>query len=291
MNNLHDVVEQRVVNAITVDVEDYFQVQAYADVISRDQWDRFPRRVEANTDRILEHLAFQDICGTFFTLGWVAERHPALIRRIVDAGHELASHGYGHQRVDRMSISDFRADIGRARRLLEDVGGVAVTGYRAPTFSIGPRNPEAWDALEEEGHLYSSSVFPVRHDLYGAPDAPRVPYRPTAGTLWEIPMTTVRLMNRNLPCAGGGYFRLLPYQLYASGIARLHRKEQSPAIFYTHPWELDPGQPRIMNARLLAQFRHRVNLGQMEMRMRKLLKDFAWDRMDRVFGHLFQSIA
>lgn len=282
-------IAQPIRNAITVDVEDYFQVQAYADVIPRTSWDAIPRRVEANTDRMLAAFASRGVKGTFFTLGWVAERHPALIRRIVEAGHELASHGYGHELVTSMTAADFRADVGRARRLLEDIGGVAVTGYRAPTFSIGPRNPEAWAILEEEGHLYSSSVFPVRHDLYGAPDAPRGPYHPAGRRLWEIPMTTVRLFGRNMPCAGGGYFRLLPYRLYSVGVNRLHRQEKCPAIFYTHPWEIDPGQPQVPQARRLAKFRHRVNLGRMEDRMTRLLADFAWDRMDRVFGHLFQS--
>jgi polysaccharide deacetylase family protein (PEP-CTERM system associated) len=280
---------QNIVNAITVDVEDYFQVQAYADVIRRDQWDKFPQRVEKNTDKILEKFALYGVQGTFFTLGWVAERYPNLIRRIVDGGHELASHGYDHQLVDTLSEQDFRSDVSRARCLLEDIGGVSVIGYRAPTFSIGPKNAQAWEILESEGYLYSSSVFPVRHDLYGTPDAPRRPYHPTAGALWEIPMTTVRLFRRNLPCAGGGYFRLMPYKLYASGINRLHSQEHQPAIFYTHPWELDPAQPRISKARLVSQFRHRVNLGQMERRLTELLKDFRWDRMDRVFGNLLRT--
>ena len=278
-------------NAITVDVEDYFQVQAYADVIDREAWDIFPRRVEANTDRILESFARFNVQGTFFTLGWVAERHPALVRRIVEGGHELASHGYNHQRADSMAEALFRQDVSRARKLLEDIGGVAVAGYRAPTFSIGPKNSEAWRVLEAEGYKYSSSVFPVHHDLYGTPDAPREPYQPNAGTLWEIPMTTVRLWNRNLPCAGGGYFRLLPYWLYALGLSRLHRQENRPAIFYTHPWEFDPGQPRITKARPLAQFRHRVNLDKMENRLTRLLADFTWDRMDRVFADLFRISA
>ena len=289
MNPLLKHGKQQIVNAITVDVEDYFQVQAYADVIPRDQWDSFPQRVEKNTDKILENFASHGVHGTFFTLGWVAKRHPHLIRRIVDAGHELASHGYGHQRVDTMNEQDFRCDINRARCLLEDIGGVPVIGYRAPTFSIGPKNAQAWQILESEGHLYSSSVFPVRHDLYGTPDAPRKPYHPTTGALWEIPMTTVRLFGRNLPCAGGGYFRLMPYMLYASGVNRLHSQEFQPAIFYTHPWELDAGQPRIAEARLMSQFRHRVNLSQMERRLNRLLKDFRWDRMDRVFENLFRA--
>ena len=192
---------------------------------------------------------------------------------------------------DSMTDVEFREDIARARNVLEDISGVAVTGYRSPTFSIGPKNPSAWRLLEAEGYKYSSSVFPVRHDLYGTPDAPREPYQPQGGVLWEIPITTVRVLNRNLPCAGGGYFRLLPYRLYYLGVARLHREENRPAIFYTHPWEFDPGQPYIANARPLAQFRHRVNLGKMEKRLTRLLTDFTWDRMDRVFADLFQVSA
>ncbi len=290
MNILFKDRGHRIANAVTVDVEDYFQVQAYADVVARDQWDTFERRVEANSDRILENFSSYGVHGTFFTLGWVAKRHPALIRRIVDAGHELASHGYNHQRVDHLSQKDFRADVNRARCLLEDIGGVPVNGYRAPTFSIGPKNSQAWHTLEAEGHLYSSSVFPVQHDLYGTPNAPREPYKPTTGKLWEIPMTTVKLFGRNLPCSGGGYFRLMPYKLYALGLNRLHRQENRPAIFYTHPWEIDPGQPRIANARVLSHFRHRVNLSQTENRLCKLLRDFKWDRMDHVFKNLFDAV-
>ena len=273
-------------HAMTIDVEDYFQVQAFADVIDRDSWEHWPRRVEANTDRILDALAHRGARATFFTLGWVAERHPALIGRIVRAGHELASHGYGHERVDTLTHEAFRADLMRAKGVLEDAGGAAVIGYRAPTFSIGPANPWAWDVLEETGHRYSSSVFPVSHDLYGTPDAPRVPYRPRDGALWEIPLTTVRLGRRNFPCAGGGYFRLLPYAAYRLGLRHRAHHDAGPAIFYTHPWELDPGQPTIPGASARARFRHRVNLGRMQDRFRALLDDFAWDRMDHVFADL-----
>lgn len=271
-------------NAMTVDVEDYFQVQAFAAAIPRASWDSIARRVEANTDRILEQFARGGAKATFFTLGWVAERHPALVRRIVAEGHELASHGWEHVRADAQDEVTFRADVGRTRRLLEDVGGVAVAGYRAATFSIGARNPWAFDALAAEGYRYSSSVFPIRHDLYGMPDAPRAPFRPGSGALCEIPMTTVRIGGRNLPCAGGGYFRLLPYRVYRRGLRRVNRTEDRPGIFYFHPWEVDPGQPRVRQAARLSRFRHYVNIGRMSARLDRLLRDFRWDRMDRVFA-------
>ena len=272
-----------VVNAMSVDVEDWFQVQAYAGVIDRESWDTIPCRVEANTGRILDQFAAAGVRGTFFTLGWVAERYPALVRRIVEGGHELASHGYGHQLVHSLTPAGFEADLLRAKAVLEDTGGVAVQGYRAPTFSIGPRNPWAFDVLEQTGHRYSSSVYPVKHDLYGVPDAPRFPYRPGAGALVEIPMTTVRVGARNVPIAGGGYFRLMPYQLFRTLLRRFHQADRRPGVFYFHPWEVDPGQPRVPQASRMARFRHGVNLGAMAGRMDRLLRDFRWDRMDRVF--------
>jgi polysaccharide deacetylase family protein (PEP-CTERM system associated) len=271
-------------NAMTVDVEDYFQVQAFAGVIDRAAWDTIPCRVEANVDRILQQFDGAGVTATFFTLGWIAARYPSVVRRIVAAGHELASHGYGHARADGQTPDDFRADVRRARDTLQNLGGVAVVGYRAPTFSIGPRNPWAFDVLGEEGYAYSSSVYPVRHDLYGAPDAPRFPYRPTAASLVEIPMTTVRLAGRNLPCAGGGYFRLMPYVLFRTLLQRFGRVEAAAAVFYFHPWEIDPGQPRIGAASRLSRFRHTVNLRAMHGRIERLLHDFAWGRMDHVFA-------
>jgi polysaccharide deacetylase family protein (PEP-CTERM system associated) len=283
------VVNAPVVNAMTVDVEDYFQVQAFAEAIDRSQWDGMEARVEANTDRILEQFARAGAHGTFFTLGWVAERYPLLVRRIVAAGHELASHGHGHAQVHAIGAEAFRADIRRAKQVLEQIGGVAVRGYRAPTFSIGPRTPWAYDILESEGHSYSSSIFPIRHDLYGEPDAPRFPFHPAGRTLWELPMTTMRLGGRNLPCAGGGYFRLLPYHLYRLGLRRLNRAEQRQGIFYFHPWEVDPGQPRIRRASRAARFRHYVNLSAMPGRIDRLLRDFTWDRVDRAFADVLSS--
>lgn len=273
-----------VVNAMSVDVEDWFQVQAFAQVIDRETWDALPRRVEANMDRLLGQFAAAGVKGTFFTLGWVAERHPSLVRRIVDEGHELASHGYGHELVHKLTPEGFEEDLVRAKGVLEQTGGVAVLGYRAPTFSIGPRNAWAWDVLERTGHRYSSSIYPVKHDLYGVPDAPRFPYRPGAGHLLEIPMTTLRLGGRNLPIAGGGYFRLMPYALFRTLLRRFHASDRKPGLFYVHPWEIDPGQPRVSAAPRLSRFRHRVNLRRTAPRIDRLLRDFSWDRMDRVFA-------
>ena len=276
-------------NAMTVDVEDYFQVQAFATAVPRSQWDSFAPRVETNTSRILDQFEQHRIAATFFTLGWVAERHPALIRRIVAGGHELASHGYGHAPVHTLSPDEFQSDIRRARRVLEDAGGVRVHGYRAPTFSIGIRTPWAYRILEEEGHSYSSSTFPIRHDLYGEPDAPRFAFRPGPGPLWEFPMTTVRLSGYNFPCAGGGYFRLLPYRVFRMGLARLNGHERKPGIFYFHPWEIDPDQPRVGMITGMSRFRHYLNLSAMYNKVGRLLDDFAWDRIDRVFANTLSS--
>jgi len=274
----------RVINAMTVDVEDWFQVQAFANTISRADWDGLERRVEANTHRILDMFAAHEVKGTFFTLGWVAQRHPALIRRIVADGHELASHGFWHRLAHEQTEADFAQDVSSARALLEDIGGVAVIGYRAPTFSINTRNPWAFRVLEDAGYHYSSSIYPIRHDLYGMPDAPRAPFRPPGGKLVEIPMTTLRLFGRNFPSAGGGYFRLLPYAMYRAGLRRVNRAEAAPGLFYTHPWEIDPDQPRVEAAPAMAKFRHYLNLTAMQVRMDRLLRDFAWGRMDQVFA-------
>ena len=272
------------VNAISVDVEDYFQVQAFAGLVNPADWDTMPCRVEANMDRLLAQFAKAGVHGTFFTLGWVAQRYTQLIRRIVAEGHELASHGHGHQLVHNLTPEAFREDLLRAKHLLEDAGGVPVIGYRAPTFSIGPRNAWAWQVLEDTGHRYSSSVYPVKHDLYGVPDAPRFPYRPTAGSILEIPMTTLPLAGRNLPISGGGYFRLMPYALYRTLLRRFAAIEARPAVFYIHPWEIDPGQPRVPGASARSRFRHTVNLAATAGRIDRLLTDFPWDRMDRVFA-------
>jgi polysaccharide deacetylase family protein (PEP-CTERM system associated) len=274
----------QICNAMTVDVEDYFQVQAFAHCIDRSDWDAFPRRVDRNTNRILDQFDAAGVKATFFTLGWVAQRFPALIRRIVTDGHELASHGWDHTRVDSQQPEKFRADVRRTKVLLEDTGGVAVKGYRAATFSIGVGNMWAFPILRQEGYVYSSSINPIRHDLYGIPDAPRVPFRPEADGVMELPMTTVRLLGRNWPCSGGGYFRLLPTVLYRTGLGWVNRHDRQPGIFYFHPWEIDPDQPRIANAGLKSRLRHYTNLSRMEADLERLLRDFAWDRMDRVYA-------
>jgi polysaccharide deacetylase family protein (PEP-CTERM system associated) len=271
-------------NAMTVDVEDYFQVQAFAHCIDRKDWDNFPRRVDANTNRILDQFATHGVKATFFTLGWVAQRFPALIRRIVADGHELASHGWDHTRVDTQEPETFRADIRRTKALLEDTGGTPIAGYRAATFSIGARNLWAFPILHQEGYRYSSSINPIRHDLYGMPNAPRIPFHPDPTGVLEIPMTTVRLMGRNWPCSGGGYFRLLPTMLYRSGLKRVNRHDHQPGIFYFHPWEIDAAQPRIPNAGWKSRLRHYTNLSRMQGDLDDLLRDFAWDRMDRVYA-------
>ena len=269
-------------NALTIDVEDYFQVSAFAPYIARSEWDSRECRVERNVERILALLETQNAKATFFTLGWVAERYPALVRRIVSGGHELASHGYGHERVSDLDVAAFEADIGRAKNILEDIGGVAVHGYRAPSFSIGAGNLWAFDSLARAGYRYSSSIYPIRHDHYGMPDAPRFAHRRANGLL-EIPVTTLRVFERNLPSSGGGYFRLLPYSLSRWMLRRVNDADCQPAIFYFHPWEIDPGQPRIAGIDWKTRFRHYVNIGRMEGRLRSLLADFRWGRMDHIF--------
>lgn len=278
-------------HALTIDVEDYFQVQAFADRIDRASWDTIPCRVEANMGRILDQFARAGVHATFFTLAWVAERHPAIIRRIVAEGHELASHGTDHTRVDSQDPEAFRADIRHSKRVLEDIGAVPVQGYRAATFSINTRTPWAFGVLAEEGFTYSSSTYPVRHDLYGAPDAPRAPYRPNGGELWELPMTTWRVGGHNIPCSGGGYFRLLPYALYRLLLRRAVAAQNTPGIFYLHPWEIDPGQPRVPDSSRMARFRHYTNLSRTAARLDKLLRDFSWGRMDRVHAELLAKPA
>jgi polysaccharide deacetylase family protein (PEP-CTERM system associated) len=271
------------VNALTVDVEDYFQVSALAPHIARHRWDAMPCRVERNVDRLLQLFERHRAHATFFTLGWIAERYPRIVRDIAAAGHEIASHGYGHLRASEQTPDEFSADIRRAKQLLEDTAGVEVLGYRAPSFSIGHANPWAFDCIADAGYRYSSSVYPVRHDHYGMPDAPRFPYEVRPGLI-EIPMTTTRLLGRNLPAAGGGYFRFLPYPVSQWAIRRVNRVDGRPAIFYFHPWEIDPDQPRVAGVSLKTRFRHYVNLHRTEARLSLLLADFHWDRVDRAFG-------
>ncbi|WP_229505776.1 XrtA system polysaccharide deacetylase [Massilia genomosp. 1] len=275
---------QPIRNAMTIDVEDYFQVSAFAPIIARESWPSRECRVEANIERILAILAGGDVHATFFTLGWIAERYPAMVRRIVAGGHELASHGYSHLRASDQTRAEFADDVGRSKALLEDIGGQAVLGYRAPSFSIGSANLWALDVLHNAGYRYSSSIYPIQHDHYGMPDAPRFAFFPNGPDgLLEVPITTAMLGRRKLPAGGGGYFRLLPYSLSRWMMRRVNSDDGQPAIFYFHPWELDPGQPRPAGASLKTRFRHYVNLRRMEGRIKLLTRDFAWDRMDRIF--------
>jgi len=275
---------------LTIDVEDYFQVSAFAPHIARESWDHMPCRVERNVDAILEILDEHRAQATFFTLGWMAERYRDMVRSIVAQGHELASHGYAHQRATDQSPQEFYQDITRAKSLLEDIGGVAVQGYRAPSFSIGRTNLWAQSTLKKAGYRYSSSVYPIRHDHYGMPDAPRFAFYPEgADGLLELPVTTVSLFNRNLPAGGGGYFRLLPYSVSRWCLRRVNTVDRQPCIFYFHPWEIDPGQPRQKNISVKTRFRHYVNLSSMERRIRALCKDFHWDRIDRLFPEKNES--
>lgn len=270
-------------NTMSVDVEDYFQVSAFDDIISRDDWDNIAPRVANNIDRILDIFAEHSVKSTFFVLGWVCRRMPEMVKKISDAGHEIASHGEDHRRVWTKSPEQAFHDFDSTRKLLEDTSGVKVTGYRAPSFSIGARNIWAHDLLREAGYLYSSSIFPVSHDHYGFPGAPRFPFRFKKDGLLEIPPTSIRRFGRNFPCAGGGYFRLFPYFYTANGIKSVNEKEQMPTVFYFHPWEIDPEQPKVEGIPLKTRFRHYVNLTRFESRLRKLSSDFKWSRMDTVF--------
>lgn len=271
-------------NAMTIDVEDYFQVSAFASHIARDNWTSMPCRVESNVDRILALLNSENVKATFFTLGWIAERYPAMVRRIVENGHELASHGYGHLRASDQTATEFSDDITRSKALLEDIGGQQVLGYRAPSFSIGTKNLWALDSLLQAGYRYSSSIYPIQHDHYGMPDAPRFAFYPNGKDgLLEVPITTVRMMNKNLPAGGGGYFRFFPYAVSRWFLQKVNREDKQSGIFYFHPWELDPGQPRQVGVSAKTRFRHYVNLDRMEGRIKALTRDFHWDRMDRIF--------
>ena len=269
-------------NALTIDVEDYFQVSAFAPYIARSEWNTRECRVERNVDQILDMLACHGTKATFFTLGWIAERYPEMVRRIVREGHELASHGYGHERATDQTEAAFFADIQLAKIVLEDVTGGEVLGYRAPSFSIGESNLWAFDGLLRAGYRYSSSVYPIRHDHYGMPDSPRFSYEVRPGLL-EIPITTLRVFGRNFPSSGGGYFRLLPYALSRWMLGRVNRQNGESGVFYFHPWEIDMAQPRIAGISRKTRFRHYVNIARMPGRLNQLLNDFKWGRMDHIF--------
>lgn len=271
------------INGLSVDVEDWFQVGAFEKVIDRDDWNGLVTRVERNCDEILQLFDDAGVKGTFFTLGWVAERHPALMRRIAAQGHEIASHGWDHERVFRLGRTDFAADIARARRVIEDASGQAVTGYRAPSFSIDARTPWAFEVLAEQGYAYSSSVAPIAHDHYGWREAPRFAFKPMAGSdLVEIPVTTAQFAGRRLAAGGGGFFRVLPYAFSRWAIRQVNREDERPAVFYFHPWEIDPGQPRVAGAPLRSRVRHYTNLRVMAEKLGRLVGDFRWGRMDEL---------
>ncbi len=269
-------------NALSVDIEDWFQVGAFETTIRREDWDSLELRVEANTDAVLALFDEAGVKGTFFTLGWVAERCPALVARIVAGGHEVASHGWDHRRVFQMTSQEFAADLARTRACLEDLSGQRVTGYRAPSFSIDARTPWAHEILADAGYAYSSSVAPVVHDHYGWPEAPRFAFKPVRGSdLIELPVTTARLAGRTLAAGGGGFFRLLPYA-FSSWALRQINGNGHPGGIYFHPWEIDPGQPRVAGAPLKSRLRHYSNLRAMKGKLRKLLGDFEWGRVDEV---------
>jgi polysaccharide deacetylase family protein (PEP-CTERM system associated) len=270
-------------NAFTVDVEDYFQVEAFFGVIDRKNWMGYQPRVEANVDRILELLSAAGVRATFFTLGWIAQRHPRIVRSIVESGHELASHGSDHYRADGQTRGEFFSDVRRAKAVLEDLGGCEVRGYRAPSFSVSRHNLWVMEALAEAGYSYSSSTYPIVHDNYGIPEGPRFPFHPMPDhDFLEIPVTSMRLFGRNWPCGGGGYFRLLPYALSEKALARVNREGRS-CVFYVHPWELDPDQPRVEAASLKSRVRHYMNLDKVQPRLARLLGSFRWRRMDEIF--------
>ena len=272
---------ERIINGLSVDVEDWFQVGAFEGVIDRSNWDGLSDRVERNCSAILDMFAKADVKATFFALGWVAQRHGPLMRRIVEAGHELASHGWDHERVFRMDRATFTADLERSRKVLEDASGVQITGYRAPSFSIDSRTPWAYMALAEQGYAYSSSVAPITHDHYGWREAPRFAFKPLPWSdLIEIPVTTAHFAGRRLAAGGGGFFRVLPYGFSRWAIRQVNTRDQRPAVFYFHPWEIDPEQPRVTGASLRSRVRHYTNLGVMSAKLEQLVSEFAWGRMD-----------
>ncbi len=275
------MIQHRPVNGLSVDVEDWFQVGAFEGVIERDSWDGLSDRVERNCDAILQMFDEAEVKATFFTLGWVAQRHPALLRRIADAGHELASHGWDHARVFTMDKVSFAADLDKSRKAIEDTAGVQITGYRAPSFSIDSRTPWAYMALAEQGFTYSSSVAPITHDHYGWREAPRFAFRPLPWSdLLEIPVTTAEFAGRRLAAGGGGFFRVLPYAFSRWAIRQVNNRDQRPAVFYFHPWEIDPQQPRVTTAKLRSKLRHYTNLEVMADKLKLLVNEFEWGRMD-----------
>jgi polysaccharide deacetylase family protein (PEP-CTERM system associated) len=274
-------------NALTVDVEDYFHVSAFADTLDRTQWDALAPRVDANTRKLLDLFARRQTRATFFVLGWVAERFPELVRDIVAQGHEVASHGFSHQLVYKQTPEVFRAETAKSKALLEDITGTEVKGYRAASYSITSESLWAFDILTDLGFAYDSSIFPVYHDRYGMPSAPATIHRaisPSGGELIEFPLTVAKVLKWSLPVAGGGYFRLYPYWLSRMLLARSQRDLNQAFIFYLHPWEIDPDQPRVENASALSRFRHYQNLGRCEQRLERLMSDFDFTTVAEVLA-------
>ena len=274
------------VHAMTCDVEDYFQVSAFNGILSRQDWEKFECRIPRNMDKILELFAATDVRATFFTLGWVAQTYPEVIRRVAEAGHEIASHGMEHVRVWHQDEQAFREDAGSAKKILEDVSGMPVVGYRAASWSMDERTPWAHDVLEQAGYKYSSSIYPIKHDHFGVPDAPTSPYFVGDGELLEIPASVSSVAGRNLPAGGGGYFRLYPLAFSKWLINRIESSGTRPYVFYFHPWEMDPDQPRVAGATAKSRFRHYLNLKRFELRLSSLLQSYEWGRMDEIYlGH------
>lgn len=271
------------VHGMTCDVEDYFQVSAFSGLVDRADWEDLECRIPRNLERILELFAEHEVCGTFFTLGWVAQKYPELIRRVADAGHEIASHGMEHTRVWQQDGQTFLEDASSAKKILEDVSGTRVVGYRAASWSIDGRTPWAHDVLEQAGYKYSSSIYPIKHDHFGVPDAPTGPYFPGSGDLLEVPASVAEIAGRNIPAGGGGYFRLYPLAFSRWLINQIQSSGDRPYIFYFHPWEMDPDQPRVAGADAKSRFRHYLNLKRFPNRLSALLKTFKWDRMDNLF--------
>ncbi|MDO6524817.1 DUF3473 domain-containing protein [Motilimonas sp. 1_MG-2023] len=269
-------------SAMTVDLEDYFQVSAFEGCSNRADWQRFECRIEANTDRLLTLFERYQVKSTFFILGWIAERYPDVVQAIAKSGHEIASHGYDHQRVNTLTEQEFVSDVVRSKHLLEDISGQEVKGYRAPSFSFNQQTPWAYKVLAKAGYRYSSSVYPVKHDHYGSPLLPRFAFLAHPALL-EIPISTLQIAGKNFPIGGGGYFRLYPEMLMHWALRQFHRQEQHPYIFYIHPWELDPEQPRPFQISRKTKFRHYLNLEKTQPRMERLLKQYQWQRMDELF--------
>jgi len=268
---------------MSVDVEDYFQVSGFETTVNRQDWDTMEHRVEKNTHDILDVFAGHEVKSTFFMLGWVAERYPGLVQRIISEGHELASHGYSHVRATEQTPDEFFSDVDTTKKMLEDMSGIKVNGYRAASYSIGERNLWAIDKLQEAGYQYSSSIYPIKHDLYGMPGAPRFAFHHSSNNLLEIPISTIEILGKKLPCGGGGFFRLYPYFCSSWAINKVNIKDGQPVIFYFHPWEVDPAQPRVANLPFKSKFRHYLNLQHMKNRLNRLLTDFQWARMDDIF--------